>query len=388
MASANVAEVDLAVIGAGLAGCSLISRLQQLGSNLNIALIEAGRGPGGRTATRRRRDQSGWLLNHGAPGFGLSESKSEGMEALLSPLRSAGVLQRDERAVLSLNAQGDLSPANSPGACPVGGWWHGLPSMASICEALLDAADSVELSRQFETRVRWLERRQGHWLLENEDRTWSLRAKRLVLSGTLLAHPRSLKMLAWNDVPLRSAVAEGGDVGLDAVLSQLERSQAEVRWNLMVDLGVLALNGGQLPAQIWLDNDAKERWKVERLVLQPQSDGRWGLVMHGLDSGEAITPESQGRLMAQEQQRLLQLLPELMQGLPVVSAALQQANPLGVMRWGASRPLNHPLPEELQWCPTSAVGFCGDWIEGPGFGRAEGAISSAVNLAERLHVDR
>ena len=388
MASANVAEVDLAVIGAGLAGCSLISRLQQLGSNLNIALIEAGRGPGGRTATRKRRDQSGWLLNHGAPGFGLSESKSEGMEALLAPLRSAGVLQRDERAVLSLNAQGDLSPANSPGACPVGGWWHGLPSMASICEALLDAADSVELSRQFETRVRWLERRQGHWLLENEDRTWSLRAKRLVLSGTLLAHPRSLKMLAWNDVPLRSAVAEGGDVGLDAVLSQLERSQAEVRWNLMVDLGVLALNGGQLPAQIWLDNDAKERWKVERLVLQPQSDGRWGLVVHGLDSGEAITPESQGRLMAQEQQRLLQLLPELMQGLPVVSAALQQATPLGVMRWGASRPLNHPLPEELQWCPTSAVGFCGDWIEGPGFGRAEGAISSAVNLAERLHVDR
>ena len=383
-----MAEVDLAVIGAGLAGCSLIGRLQQLGSNLNIALIEAGRGPGGRTATRRRRDQSGWLLNHGAPGFGLSESKSEGMEALLAPLRSAGVLQRDERAVLSLNAQGDLSPANSPGACPVGGWWHGLPSMASICEALLDAADSVQLSRQFETRVRWLERRQGHWLLENEDRTWSLRAKRLVLSGTLLAHPRSLKMLAWNDVPLRSAVAEGGDVGLDAVLSQLERSQAEVRWNLMVDLGVLALNGGQLPAQIWLDNDAKERWKVERLVLQPQSDGRWGLVVHGLDSGEAITPESQGRLMAQEQQRLLQLLPELMQGLPVVSAALQQATPLGVMRWGASRPLNHPLPEELQWCPTSAVGFCGDWIEGPGFGRAEGAISSAVNLAERLHVDR
>jgi hypothetical protein len=42
----------------------------------------------------------------------------------------------------------------------------------------------MQLSRQFETRVRWLERRQDHWLLENEDRAWSLRAKRLVLSGT------------------------------------------------------------------------------------------------------------------------------------------------------------------------------------------------------------
>ena len=119
-----MAEVDLAVIGAGLAGCSLIGRLQQLGSDLNIALIEAGRGPGGRTATRRRRDQSGWLLNHGAPGFNLSESMPEGMNALLAPLRPAGVLKRDERAVLSLNAQGDLSPANSPDACPVGGWWQ------------------------------------------------------------------------------------------------------------------------------------------------------------------------------------------------------------------------------------------------------------------------
>ena len=185
-----------------------------------------------------------------------------------------------------------------------------------------------------------------------------------------------------------AAVAEGVDDDLDKALSLLQHSQADVRWNLMVDLGVLALNAEELPAQIWLDDAAKARWKVERLVLQPQSDGRWGLVVHGLDSGEAITPESQGHLLAQEQQRLVELLPELLQALPVVSAALNQATPLGVMRWGASRPLNNPLPQELQWCPTSAVGFCGDWIAGPGFGRAEGAISSGVNLAEQLHADR
>ena len=383
-----MSEVDLAVIGAGLSGCSLIGRLQQLNSSLNIAVVEAGRGPGGRAATRRRRDDNDWFLNHGAPGFGLSHSLPEGVAALLSPLRSTGVLQQDKRAVLSLDAEAGLCPAIGPEACPDGGWWHGMPCMASICEAMLETAPPARLSRHFETRVRWLERRTDHWLLQNEERSWSLKAKRLVLSGTLLAHPRSLKMLAWDDVPLRSAVEEGMDGGLDAALSLLQHSQAEVRWNLMVDLGVLDLEGQQLPAQIWLDNDAKERWKVERLVLQPQRDGRWGLVVHGLDSGEAITPESQGRLLAQEEQRLVELLPELLQGQPVVSAALQQATPLGVMRWGASRPLNHPLPAELQWCPTSAVGFCGDWIEGPGFGRAEGAISSGVNLAEQLHADR
>ena len=383
-----MAEVDLAVIGAGLSGCSLIGRLQQLGPNLKVGLVEAGRGPGGRAATRRRRGQSDWLLNHGAPGFSLSASIPEGVEALLEPLRSKGVLQRDERPLLLLDAEAGLAPACGPEANPDGGWWHGVPCMASICKALLDGPGSRNLSRQFETRVRWLERRNDHWLLENEDRSWSLRAQRLVLSGNLLAHPRSLKMLAWDDVPLRSAVAEGVDVGLDAALSVLQHSEAEVRWNLMVDLGELGLKGATLPAQIWLNDTAKERWKVERLVLQPQSGGRWGLVVHGMDSGEAITPESQGRLVAQEQQRLVALLPELLQALPVVSAALNQATPLGVMRWGASRPLNHPLPPELQWCPISAVGFCGDWIEGPGFGRAEGAIRSGVKLAEQLHADR
>ena len=388
MTSASVPEVDLAVIGAGLSGCSLIGRLQQLQSAFNIAVVEAGRGPGGRAASRRRRDLDGWLLDHGAPGFALSHSLSDGMDALLSPLISTGVLQQDNRPVLSLDVEADLSAAPNPEAYPNGGWWHGHPCMARICEALIESGGSAQLSRQFETRVRWLERRHDYWLLENEDRSWSLRAQRLVLSGTLLAHPRSLKMLGWDDVPLRSAVAEGVDVGLDAVLTQLQRSQAEVRWNLMVDLGVLGLNSDELPSQIWLNDAARQRWKVERLVLQPQSNGRWGLVVHGLDPGEAITPQSHGRLLAQEQKRLVSLLPELLQALPVVSAALKQATPLGVMRWGASRPLNHPLNPELQWCPTSAVGFCGDWIQGPGFGTAEGAIRSGVDLAEQLHADR
>ncbi len=387
MTSASVPEVDLAVIGAGLSGCSLIGRLQQLQSAFNIAVIEAGRGPGGRAASRRRRDLDGWLLDHGAPGFALSHSLSDGMDALLSPLISTGVLQQDKRPVLSLDVEAGLTTASNPEACPNGGWWHGLPCMARICEALIESGESAQLSRQFGTRVRWLERRNDYWLLENEDRSWSLRARRLVLSGTLLAHPRSLKMLAWDDVPLRSAVAEGVDIGLDAVLTELQRSQAEVRWNLMVDMGVLELNKDELPSQIWLNDAARQRWKVERLVLQPQSKGRWGLVVHGLASVEAITPQSQGRLLAQEQKRLVSLLPELLQALPVISAALKQATPLGVMRWGASRPLNHPLNPELQWCPTSKVGFCGDWIKGPGFGTAEGAIRSGVDLAEQLHAD-
>ena len=236
--------------------------------------------------------------------------------------------------------------------------------------------------------MRWLDHDNGSWHLADEQRTWKLTAHRLVLSGSLLAHPRSLAMLAWDDVPLRSAVAPGLDADLDLALDQLQRSESAIRWNLMVDLGVLDENGEPFPRQIWLDQQAKAQWQVERIVLHRQADGRFGLVVHGLHPDKPITPTSQERLIKEEQRRLVALLPELLQSLPDIATVLKTALPLGVMRWGASQPINHPLPAPLQWCSASAVGFCGDWIEGPGFGTAEGAIRSGVTLAERLPADR
>ena len=80
----------------------------------------------------------------------------------------------------------------------------------------------------------------------------------------------------------------------------------------------------------------------------------------------------------------MDILPDLLACLPGGSSLLQEAVSWGVMRWGAARPLDHPLPCSLQWCENSAIGFCGDWIDHPGFGRAEGALQSGVNLAEIL----
>ena len=123
---------------------------------------------------------------------------------------------------------------------------------------------------------------------------------------------------------------------------------------------------------------------MERLVLQPQADNHTGLVVHGLDCGEPITPESQPLLLRQQEKRLRQQLPELLKPWPELQSACGRAESLGVMRWGASQPLDHPLARSLQWCDASSVGFCGDYIDGPGFGRAEGALRSAVDLAEHL----
>ena len=55
-----------------------------------------------------------------------------------------------------------------------------------------------------------------------------------------------------------------------------------------------------------------------------------------------------------------------------------------LMRWGAAFPIKPGLDPSHRLCPASAIGFCGDSLAGDGFGRIEGALSSAEALAEVL----
>ena len=375
-------KVDLAVIGAGLAGSACLARLHQQGFEGTTAVVEAGRGPGGRMATRRRRENPAWRLDHGAPGLQLSEHLPDGVEQLLRPLREQGTLRREWGWITGLDATGQMVDAPEEHS-DKGAWHRGQPTMAHLCEGLLDQA-SPSLERNFGFRVRWLQHTGGHWLLMDDTRQTAVEARILVMSGTLLAHPRSLAMLAWPDVPLRSAIPAHQDPDLDRVLQQLAGSRAAVRWNLMLELPGEDDRNAPLPRQILLTPEAQRRWQVERVVVHPQSDGGLGVVVHGLDSGEPIKPSSQPALLKREEQRLMELLPELLKAFPALMRQWPQARSLGVMRWGASQPLNHPLPTSLQWCMASNIGFCGDWIEGAGFGRAEGALRSGVALAELL----
>ena len=145
-----------------------------------------------------------------------------------------------------------------------------------------------------------------------------------------------------------------------------------------------AMDLDPLPRQIWLTPRAQQQFGVERLVLQRQQQGRLGLVIHGLDDGSLITPETQPQLLIIQEQRLLSVLPELLGSWPSLQRMVSNAHSLGVMRWGAAQPLEQGMPKALQWCSEASVGFCGDWIAGPGFGMAEGALQSGLDLAELI----
>ena len=374
--------VEIGVIGAGVSGCSLIARLRQCGYKNKIAVVEAGRGPGGRMATRQKRGDPVWHIDHGAPGFTLSENPTGELKELLKSLRETGALTKEQGKVLWLNKEGQLKKPEDLGKTQQE-WWKGDPCMANICKSLIQE-DTQNLREIYGCRIRYIEKQEGEWILKDESNETITKCQKLILSGNLLAHPRSLAMLDWRDVPLRQAVPVGEDTNLDHALEILAQSRSDIRWNLMVDLGQCPCMERPFPRQIFLTNAAKKQWKIERLVLQEQTDGRVGVVVHGMDSGDLINPESQPMLMAEQEQRLIKLLPNLLKDLPGWEKPQAELQSQGMMRWGASQPLDHPLPSRLQWCNKSNVGFCGDWIDAKGFGMAEAAFRSAIYLANQI----
>ena len=66
---------DLLIIGGGISACVFASKYGNH-NNSKIALVEVGRGLGGRSSTRISKRFRGWKLNHGAPNFNISNSKN------------------------------------------------------------------------------------------------------------------------------------------------------------------------------------------------------------------------------------------------------------------------------------------------------------------------
>ena len=69
-------KYDLIIIGGGISACVFASKYLQNNISKKIALIEIGRGLGGRSSTRISNRLKGWKLNHGAPNFNITNSKN------------------------------------------------------------------------------------------------------------------------------------------------------------------------------------------------------------------------------------------------------------------------------------------------------------------------
>lgn len=385
--------VDLAVIGAGAAGCALAAALRLRGWRGSLTLLEIGRGPGGRTATRRSRRDPGLALNHGAPLFNITAHPEP---LLLEPLRQAGWIASFSEAICSLDGQGRLGSALADPLCS-GQLWQGIPQMDGLCRGLLALADqAAPIALRSGTLVRELEPKTNGegWILRGASGEALLHCRWLVLSGTLLAHPRCQSVFGWPELPLQQAALQLQEPQLQQAASALAAIPSVASSNLLLSLDdASAAAWRQQPWRILqFTAAAQERWGIRRVSLQAMAAGRWGVVVESSAAFAERRLQVYGSRSSAAQ--LLGVAPEPQAEAEVIEAlerALQQALGLStaaserqLMRWGAAFPQAPGLPPELSLCPLSRIGFCGDAIAGLGFGRVEGALRSAEALAGQL----
>lgn len=413
--SGGAALPSIAVIGAGVAGCTTAALLSRAGWPGSIVLWETGRGPGGRAATRRSRDDDALRLDHGAPllnvtaaplgtlqaGVGSSRTAQHGPSpcaSLIEELVAGGWLEPWQGTRARLDVHGNLHPISTD---PLGEGllYRGRGGMEQLCQGLLRLAGS-SVSTRFGTLVRDLRPVPGGgWqLLDSEGRVLD-QVDWLILSSTLLAHARVQLVLDWETVPLVEAARVLGDVHLDHALAAIAALRFEARSNLLLLLPAdCAQPWLDLPFRLLdLDAAAQQRFHLRRIAVQPLPDGRCAVVVHssatfaaehvavyGARSSIArfLPSSSQAERELEVIEKLSAALEDALGAWPI--APLPQEADRQLMRWAAAFPVGAGLPETLLLCPNSRIGFCGDYVSGPGFGRIEGAMTSASRLVEQL----
>lgn len=318
----------VAVIGAGLAGLSCATALQQAG--LAAQLFDKSRGPGGRMSTRRGED---WACDHGAQYF---TARDERFRAELARWLEAGVAAP---WAPRLQVRGGLG-----GHHPDAGIqrWVGVPQMTAPARWL-----AAKLPLSLASTVTALRRDgEGRWQLQTAEQGWLDRS----FGAVLLALP----------APQAAVLVQAHAPALEDLCA---RARMRGCWALMLQYAEpLAL-----PFDAAFVNHGPLRW-IARNSAKPGRGGAETWLLH------AEAEWSQAHLEhppAQVAARMLQAFAE--HGGPAPQ------------RWTAHRWRYADSAPALQvggaWQAESGIGLCGDWLHG---GKVEGAWLSGLALAQAL----
>lgn len=181
-----------------------------------VALIEMGRGVGGRASTRLSRDDSRVQINHGAPH---ADIRTEEGRAMMIKLQELGFTKPS-----SLIVSADDNDAEQVE------YWTGEPSMNRVSKGLLDPLPT-QPSYMFQTMVREVQPIVDGgevlgWRVLGKDGTLLLETEWLVVSGSAIAHPRWTAAFG-GEPPLVTAAKELGNEDLERTLQYIASTGAK-----------------------------------------------------------------------------------------------------------------------------------------------------------------
>ncbi len=376
---------DLLIIGGGISACVFASKYLQNNNSKKIALIEVGRGLGGRSSTRISKRFKGWKLNHGAPNFNISNSEDNLLlKNYINQLLENKFIKIDDSELIYLCDEAKLETFKKSNFCCGEGYLSSF-SMGELSQKIIefnDLRDKIDLF--FETLIVDLKFNNSGWTLTSKNGD-KLKSKYIICSSNLLLHKRSLKILNINQIPLRKAIPKNKDKKIDLLLNFLEKQSFIPRLTFLIYTNEKYTYKDFYSKKyryFYLNKSLENKYKFERVIFQLQDNNKLGIVVHtkNLDFINSY-------INAKDEELFKQTIFANFNALFSKNNSVNQLTcneGISIMKWRASQPYGSAVPLSLQLSKKYRIGFCGDWFEGEGFGRIEGSILSALRLEEKF----
>ncbi len=375
---------DLLIIGGGISACVFASRYLQNNNKNKVGLIEVGRGLGGRSSTRISRRFKGWELNHGAPNLNISNKKNNLLKSFIDELLENKFIKIDDSQSVYLDQEPNLENIyNSEFSCGVN--YLSLFSMSQLSQKIIEFNYSKgKIDFYFETLIVDLEFRNNEWKLTSKNGD-IFKSKYIICSTNLLLHKRSLKILETNQIPLRKAIPKNKDKKIDLLLNFLDKQTFIPRLIFIIYTNEnynYKDSYNKKNRYFYLHKNLENKFKFERVIFQLQKDNKLGIVIHSKNIvffNSYLNAKNEDLI----KQKIFSNFNELFESNSSINQ-LTCNEKISIMKWRASQPFGKPIPLSLQLSRKYRIGFCGDWFEGEGFGRIEGSILTALQLAKKF----
>ena len=375
---------DLLIIGGGISACVFASKYGNH-NNSKIALIEVGRGLGGRSSTRISNRYRGWKLNHGAPNFNISNSKNNVLlKSYIDELMENKFIKIDDSELVSLDKEYNLEQIKGSEFCRGFNYLSSF-SMSQLSQKIIELNNlRRKIDFYFETLIVDLKFNNDEWTLTSKNGE-KFKSKYLICSTNLLVHKRSLKILNTNQIPLRKAIPKNKDKNFDMLLKFSDKQTFVPRLTFLIYTSENYCYKDSYTKKnrfFYLNNDLENKYGFERIVFQLQENKKLGIVVHSKNM-EFFNSYINAKNEEYFKKKIFKNFNALFEGNSSVNQ-LTCDEEISIMKWRASQPSGFKVPLSLQLIKKYRIGFCGDWFEAEGFGRIEGSILSALILAEKI----
>ena len=376
---------DLLIIGGGISACVFASNYLQNNITKKIAIIEVGRGLGGRSSTRTSKRFKGWEINHGSPNFNLSNSKNNfQLKSYINELLKNKFIKIDDSELVFIDDESYLETKNKS-QFSSGINYLSLFPMSQLSKKIIEFNNpNGKIDLFFETLIVDLEFNNDLWSLRSKNGD-IFKSKYLVCSTNLLLHKRSLEILKTNQIPLRKAIPKNNDKKIDLLFNFLNKQSYIPRLTFLIyTIKNYSYKDSYSKKNryFYLNENLENKYKFERIIFQLQEDNKLAIVIHSKNR-DFINSYLNAKHEDSFKQKIFKNFNRLFEGNSSVNK-LTCNEEISIMHWRASQPSGCAVPLSLQFSRKYRLGFCGDWFEGEGFGRMEGSILSALILVEKF----